>query len=38
MIRTLQLKGRIPVARMCVSCQFFRPFEHDDPATPRRDP
>ena len=34
MIRTLQRKGRIPVARMCVSCQFFRPFEHDDPATP----
>src|SRR5215216_5708913 len=34
MIRTLQVKGRIPVARMCVSCQFFRPFEHDDPAAP----
>jgi DNA-binding MarR family transcriptional regulator len=34
MIRTLQLKGRIPVARMCVSCEFFRPFRHDDPVTP----
>src|SRR4029450_305171 len=34
MIRTLQTRGRIPVARMCVSCQFFRPFEHDDPAAP----
>ena len=34
MIRTLQTRGRIPVARMCVSCQFFRPFQHDDPATP----
>ena len=34
MIRTLQRNGRIPVARMCVSCQFFRPFVHDDPAAP----
>ena len=34
MIRTLQEKGRIPVARMCVSCRFFRPFVHDDPARP----
>ena len=34
MIRTLQQRGRIPVARMCVSCQFFRPFRHDDPVTP----
>jgi DNA-binding MarR family transcriptional regulator len=34
MIRTLQLRGRIPVARMCVSCSFFRPFRHDDPAHP----
>ena len=34
MIRTLQDKGRIPVARMCVSCRFFRPFRHDDPAAP----
>ena len=34
MIRTLQEKGRIPVARMCVSCRFFRPFQHDDPARP----
>ena len=34
MIRTLQRKGRIPVARMCVSCRFFRPFDHDDPAAP----
>jgi DNA-binding MarR family transcriptional regulator len=32
MIRTLQEKGRIPVARMCVSCRFFRPFQHDHPA------
>jgi DNA-binding MarR family transcriptional regulator len=34
MIRTLQARGRIPVARMCVSCRFFRPFRHDDPARP----
>ena len=34
MIRTLQEKGRIPVARMCVSCTFFRPFRHDDPVRP----
>jgi DNA-binding MarR family transcriptional regulator len=34
MIRTLQDKGRIPVARMCVSCRFFRPYQHDDPARP----
>jgi DNA-binding MarR family transcriptional regulator len=34
MIRTLQERGRIPVARMCVSCRFFRPFRHKDPARP----
>jgi DNA-binding MarR family transcriptional regulator len=34
MIRTLQEKGRIPVARMCVSCRFFQPFQHDNPARP----
>ena len=34
MIRTLQEKGRIPVARMCVSCRFFRPFQHSDPVHP----
>ncbi len=34
MIRTLQEKGRIPVARMCVSCRFFRPFQHNNPAQP----
>lgn len=34
MIRTLQEKGRIPVARMCVSCRFFRPFRHDDAVHP----
>jgi DNA-binding MarR family transcriptional regulator len=34
MIRTLQVKGRIPVARMCVSCRFFQPYRHADPARP----
>jgi DNA-binding MarR family transcriptional regulator len=34
MIRTLQERGRIPVARMCVSCTFFRPFRHADPVRP----
>jgi DNA-binding MarR family transcriptional regulator len=34
MIRTLQERGRIPVARMCVSCRFFRPYRHDHPTTP----
>ncbi|MGH3038011.1 MAG: MarR family winged helix-turn-helix transcriptional regulator [Gaiellaceae bacterium] len=34
MIRTLQEQGRIPVARMCVSCRFFRPDVHADAARP----
>jgi DNA-binding MarR family transcriptional regulator len=34
MIRTLQERGRIPVARMCVSCRFFRPFRYPDPGRP----
>jgi DNA-binding MarR family transcriptional regulator len=34
MIRSLQDKGRIPVARMCVSCRFFEPYRHDDPTRP----
>jgi DNA-binding MarR family transcriptional regulator len=34
MIRTLQTRGRIPVARMCVSCRFFQPHRHEHPTTP----
>jgi DNA-binding MarR family transcriptional regulator len=34
MIRTLQTRGRIPVARMCVSCSFFQPFRHRGRALP----
>lgn len=28
MIRELQEHGRIPVARMCATCRFFRPYAH----------
>ncbi len=34
MIRSLQEQGRIPVARMCHTCTFFRPHVHDDPQRP----
>lgn len=33
-IRSLQVKGDIPVQRMCVSCRFFRPQAHRDPVNP----
>lgn len=32
MIRELQLRGKIPVSRMCVSCTYFRPNVHAKPA------
>jgi DNA-binding MarR family transcriptional regulator len=34
MIRAMQLKGQIPVSRMCMSCQFFRPNAHPGEAEP----
>src|SRR5438132_4651015 len=34
MIRTLQERGQIPIARMCVSCRFFRPNVHVAPEPP----
>jgi DNA-binding MarR family transcriptional regulator len=34
MIRVLQERGRIPVARMCATCSFFRPHVHPDPERP----
>ena len=34
MIRDLQVRGAIPVQRMCATCRFFRPNVHDDPAAP----
>jgi DNA-binding MarR family transcriptional regulator len=34
MIRALQERGEVPVSRMCVTCQFFRPHLYADPETP----
>jgi DNA-binding MarR family transcriptional regulator len=34
MIRALQLRGEIPVSRMCVTCRFFRPHAHPDRHRP----
>lgn len=34
LIRRLQLEGRIPVARMCATCRYFRPHAHPDAARP----
>jgi DNA-binding MarR family transcriptional regulator len=33
-IRSLQEQGEISVARMCVSCQYFRPNQHDNADRP----
>ncbi|GFO82531.1 MAG: MarR family transcriptional regulator [Methyloceanibacter sp.] len=33
-IRGLQVQRAIPVQRMCVTCRFFQPNVHDDPAAP----
>ena len=33
-IRTLQERGEITVARMCVSCRYFRPNQYDDATQP----
>jgi DNA-binding MarR family transcriptional regulator len=33
-LRALQARGEIPVARMCVTCRYFRPGVHDDPMSP----
>jgi DNA-binding MarR family transcriptional regulator len=34
MIRELQERGEIPVARMCATCRFFRPRVHADDVNP----
>lgn len=34
MIRTLQVRGEIPVSRMCVTCRYFRPNVHEDAQAP----
>lgn len=34
MVRTMEDRGLVPTARMCVSCRFFRPNEHPGTAKP----
>jgi DNA-binding MarR family transcriptional regulator len=34
MIRTMQERGEIPIARMCVTCRFFHPNAHPDLERP----
>ncbi len=34
LIRSLQLKGSIPVQRMCVTCKHFRPNTYTDALNP----
>jgi DNA-binding MarR family transcriptional regulator len=34
LIRALQLQGEIPIARMCVSCEHFRPHAHAEKDQP----
>ncbi|MFZ2875056.1 MAG: MarR family winged helix-turn-helix transcriptional regulator [Phycisphaerales bacterium] len=34
MVRTMQERGLVPTARMCVECRYFRPNEHRDEARP----
>src|SRR5512146_2277395 len=33
-IRALQDQGEISVARMCISCRYFRPYQYEDAAEP----
>lgn len=34
LVKAMQLHGDIPVARMCVTCQFFRPHVHNNAERP----
>lgn len=34
MIRELQERGEIPVARLCVTCRYFRPYAHPEAEAP----
>jgi DNA-binding MarR family transcriptional regulator len=34
LIKSMQERGEIPIARMCVACAYFRPYEHEDPVRP----
>ncbi len=33
-IRALQMRGAIPVQRLCATCVYFRPYRHSDAAAP----
>jgi hypothetical protein len=33
-IRQLQEAGNIPIAKMCIRCQFFQPHVYEDPRRP----
>src|SRR6266545_2894036 len=33
-VRALQVRGRIPVSQMCVTCRFFRPYAHPGARQP----
>jgi DNA-binding MarR family transcriptional regulator len=33
-IRTLQVRGEIPLSEMCVTCRYFRPHAHTNRSTP----
>lgn len=34
LVRSLQIAGAMPVQRLCVTCQRFRPYLHDDALNP----
>src|SRR5690606_16963722 len=34
LIRGMQERGQMPVARVCVTCRFFVPYAHPDPSRP----
>jgi len=34
MIRKLQVRGEIPISRMCATCTHFQPWTHEEPAAP----
>jgi len=34
MVRELQVAGKLPVSRMCITCRYFRPNVHEDSARP----
>lgn len=34
MIRKLQVRGQVPITRMCATCVHFKPWRHEDPDSP----